>query len=141
MFPFAEYLAGLVGLQQLGGDDSWEDGAAADATARHDAGAVADTDTIAAIVTGAAAGAVSIIRLSGVDAVGVAQQVFRPAGGSRAAGTAWEPESHRVYYGRAVDAAGSTLDEVGWSRLLPTHVAPCMRQAERSTGRQLLCEL
>ncbi|KAL4457553.1 hypothetical protein ABPG75_012418 [Micractinium tetrahymenae] len=108
----AEYLAGLVGLQQLGADDGWEDATAAGTAGAADAAAVADTDTIAAIVTGAAAGAVSIIRLSGADAVPIAQQVFQPAGGGRAAGNGWEPESHRVYYGRAVDAAGATLDEV-----------------------------
>lgn len=83
----------------------------------------ADADTIAAIVTGAQQGAVSIIRLSGDDAVPIAQRVFRPAGQpakqqqaagqTAAAGAAdWEPESHRVYYGRAVDAAGAMLDEV-----------------------------
>lgn len=107
-----EYLAGLVGLQQLGGDDGWAGGAAADAAAEHAAGAAADTDTIAAIVTGAAAGAVSIIRLSGAEAVALAQQVFQPASGGGTGSAGWKPESHRVYYGRAVDAAGSTLDEV-----------------------------
>ncbi|KAL4440664.1 hypothetical protein ABPG77_000373 [Micractinium sp. CCAP 211/92] len=107
-----EYLAGLVGLQQLVGDDGWEDNAAAGTAAAHDAAAVGDTDTIAAIVTGAAAGAVSIIRLSGANAVPLAQQVFQPGSGSRAGGKMWKPESHRVYYGRAVDAAGGTLDEV-----------------------------
>lgn len=76
----------------------------------------ADGDTIAAIVTGAQQGAVSIIRLSGDDAVPIAQRVFSPAGQPakqrEAAAACWEPESHHVYYGRAVDAAGGVLDEV-----------------------------
>lgn len=72
----------------------------------------ADDDTIAAIVTGAQQGAVSIIRLSGLDAVPVAQRVFRPAVAAAAAAGGWEPESHRIYYGSAVDAAGAVLDEV-----------------------------
>lgn len=124
-----EYLAGLVGLQQL--DDGWDSWEAGAGEAHSNAG---DSDTIAAIVTGAAAGAVSIIRLSGSDAVPIAQQVFQPAratrpqqqqgeaegrrgSGAAAAGAAlWEPESHRLYYGRAVDAAGDVLDEVGRQR-------------------------
>ncbi len=124
--PFAEYLAGLVGLQQLVGDDGWDDNTAAATAAAHDAAAVGDTDTIAAIVTGAAAGAVSIIRLSGANAVPLAQQVFQPGSGSRAGGKVWKPESHQVYYGRAVDAAGGTLDEVSGHGLYccTGHVAP-----------------
>ena len=72
----------------------------------------------------------SIIRLSGPEAVPIAQRVFQPGGGARkqeqeqqqqrqlgggegaAAGAAWEPESHHVYYGRAVDGQGRVLDEV-----------------------------
>ena len=100
------------------------------AEAERDAAAGGDGDTIAAIVTGAQQGAVSIIRLSGPEAVPIAQRVFRTGGGGRkqeqqqqqqrqqgggegaAAGAAWEPESHRVYYGRAVDGQGRVLDEV-----------------------------
>lgn len=77
----------------------------------------ADSDTIVAIVTGAQQGAVSIIRMSGDLAVAIALHVFRPAG-EQPAGKAWMPESHRVYYGWAVDMYGSKLDEVGfqWER-------------------------
>jgi tRNA modification GTPase len=73
-------------------------------------------DTIAAVVTGAQSGSVSIIRLSGDDAVEVAGRVFRPAGagaGAAAAAVAsWAPESHRVYYGHAVGPEGGRIDEV-----------------------------
>ncbi|EFN58878.1 hypothetical protein CHLNCDRAFT_19706, partial [Chlorella variabilis] len=104
--------------------------------------------TIAAIVTGAAQGAVSIIRVSGADAVAIAQQVFAPYSAQRrhaaaagpaarqapAAGhpdpathaAAWQPESHRVYYGTAIDAGGTVLDEV----LLLTMLAPRSYTAE-----------
>ena len=99
----AEYLAGLVDLQQSGSNDAEED-------RERDGRATGDDDTITAIVTGAAAGAVSIIRLSGGDAVAIAQAIFRLARG--AGGADWQPESHRVYYGRAVDAGGGVLDEV-----------------------------
>ena len=95
--------------------------AAAD-TASAAASGAGDLDTIAAIVTGAAQGAVAIVRLSGEDATHVARSVFRPgpppASASPAARTPqqqpalWEPETHRVYYGHAVDAAGAPLDEV-----------------------------
>lgn len=67
----------------------------------------ADCDTIAAVVTGTQ-GAVSIIRLSGDDALQIASQMFTPPGS-----TPWTPESHRVYYGHAVDpASGERIDEV-----------------------------
>ena len=126
----------LVPAEYLGiGHNQGELGAsAADAEA-----AAADCDTIAAIVTGAAQGAVSIIRLSGIDAVPIAQQVFRPARarrqqrqpgrvdvGSPAAPAAaqepqvWEPESHRVYYGTVVDARGAVVDEASALGCLPT---------------------
>jgi len=78
-----------------------------------------DADTIAAIVTGGQQGAVSIIRLSGQEAVELASQVFVPAASS----SNWtDPaSSHRVHYGRAVDPTENrenrdherrTIDEV-----------------------------
>lgn len=106
--PLAEFFR-LTTLGQL----SDEEADAADDFAPQPS--AADGDTIAAIVTGAQQGAVSIIRLSGDDAVPIAQRVFSPAGQpakQQAAAARWEPESHRVYYGQAVDAAGGVLDEV-----------------------------
>ena len=75
-----------------------------------------DADTIAAIVTGGQQGAVSIIRLSGQEAVELASRVFVPAASS----SNWtDPaSSHRVHYGRAVDPTENrdherrTIDEV-----------------------------
>lgn len=71
-----------------------------------------DFDTIASIVTGGQQGAVSIIRLSGGSALGVAAQVFRPVGRRAAAGPPPLLESHRVYYGTVRGADGSKIDEV-----------------------------
>ena len=50
------------------------------------------------------------MRLSGPDAVAVAGRVFRPA---RTAQAPWQPRSHFVEYGLALDADGSVIDEVG----------------------------
>lgn len=55
----------------------------------------------------------AIVRLSGNDAVATAQRVFQPAGGRRQPQQQpWQPDSHRVYYGRAVGPDGAVLDEV-----------------------------
>lgn len=51
------------------------------------------------------------MRLSGPDAVAVADRVFRPAG-TRRASEQWRPRSHFVEYGLALDADGSVIDEV-----------------------------
>ncbi|GAX77543.1 hypothetical protein CEUSTIGMA_g4987.t1 [Chlamydomonas eustigma] len=69
----------------------------------------AEEDTIAAIVTGISQGSVAIIRLSGSEAVQMAARVFRPGGKFK---FNWGPESHRVYYGTAVDGEENALDEV-----------------------------
>ncbi|KAG2447372.1 hypothetical protein HYH02_007700 [Chlamydomonas schloesseri] len=68
-----------------------------------------DEDTISSIITGLSAGSVSIIRLSGTDAVPIALKAFRPGGRFR---IGWKPASHRVYYGTAVDGDENVLDEV-----------------------------
>ncbi|GIL54000.1 hypothetical protein Vafri_9551 [Volvox africanus] len=68
-----------------------------------------DEDTIASIVTGVSHGSVAIIRVSGTEAVSIASRVFRPGGRFR---FGWQPESHRVYYGTAVDGDERLLDEV-----------------------------
>jgi len=67
----------------------------------------AATPTIAAISTPPGMGGIGVVRLSGADAVTVAQRLFvRPSG---------LPlqylESHRVYYGYVVDACGERIDE------------------------------
>ena len=70
-----------------------------------------DEDTIVAIVTGGQQGAVSVIRLSGREALLVASKVFWPAGGEKREG-GWNPKTHRVYYGHAFDPRGVMIDEV-----------------------------
>lgn len=70
-----------------------------------------DADTIVAVVSGAQQGAVSIIRLSGWDSVPTAAAVFKPAGSS-SRHDEWTPESHRIYYGHAIDSTGAVIDEV-----------------------------
>ncbi len=64
------------------------------------------TDTIAAVATAKGAGGIAIVRISGPDAERILKQVFTPAS------LACEFESHKLMYGRAVDAEGGTLDEV-----------------------------
>ena len=64
-----------------------------------------DHDTIAAIATPQGEGALSIIRLSGPDALGVADRVFR--GAERIL----DVPAYTVHYGRVVDAGGRTVDE------------------------------
>jgi tRNA modification GTPase len=61
-------------------------------------------DTIAAISTASGVAAVAIVRVSGADAVQVAERVFRGRRPER-----WE--SHRLYPGRFVDPGGRVLDQ------------------------------
>ncbi|CAA7013362.1 unnamed protein product [Microthlaspi erraticum] len=72
------------------------------------------SSTIAAIVTpiGGPPGAVGIVRLSGPNAVEVAQQVFRSAKTRRKNSDSWRPRSHFVEYGVVVDSNGNVVDEV-----------------------------
>eukprot|EP00882_Tetradesmus_deserticola_P010207 GHRQ01010784.1.p1 GENE.GHRQ01010784.1~~GHRQ01010784.1.p1 ORF type:complete len:382 (+),score=102.43 GHRQ01010784.1:62-1207(+) len=83
-------------------------------TAEHSAAAVPlateGEDTIASMVTGGSrSGAVDIIRVSGSEAVQVAQRVFWPQGRFR---FSWRPQSQRIYFGTAVDGEGRVVDEV-----------------------------
>jgi len=64
------------------------------------------SDTIAAVATAKGAGGIAIVRISGSDAEKILKQVFKPAS------LTCEFISHMLMYGRAVDAEGSTLDEV-----------------------------
>jgi len=66
--------------------------------------AVSSNHTIAAVSTASGAAAISVVRMSGPDALKIAETVFRP---SR------KFESHRLYYGRIIDPAlNDTIDEV-----------------------------
>jgi tRNA modification GTPase len=65
-------------------------------------------DTIAAISTSAGEAGIGIVRLSGSEAVAILRRIFRTAARGQV-----PLESHRVYYGRAVDpSSGAPIDEV-----------------------------
>lgn len=70
---------------------------------------MSNSDTIAAIATPAGEGGISVIRISGFDAIPLADRVFRPAGtrvdALRSVG------SHTVHYGHVV-RGGRVVDEV-----------------------------
>ena len=68
--------------------------------------AIDDQDTIAAVATPAGEGAIAIIRLSGRDAVAIADRVFE--GRRRIA----EMKSHTLAHGRIRSPGGKTVDEV-----------------------------
>ena len=82
-------------------------------------------DTIAAIATSGGKGGIGIVKISGLNAFGVARAIFRPIDrGQDSNGVAlsanqdkglnaFEFESHRLYYGHIVDPEnGLLLDEV-----------------------------
>jgi tRNA modification GTPase len=73
-----------------------------------------DSCTIAAIATPAGIGGISIIRVSGPNAVPIAAVLFQPCArkpGNRFSGASFE--SHHLYYGHIVDPASNrTIDEV-----------------------------
>lgn len=63
------------------------------------------TDTIAAIATPPGEGGIGIVRLSGEDAVAIAQRVFQPRKPGKL-------RSHRLRYGHIIDPVhGNTIDE------------------------------
>ncbi len=67
-----------------------------------------ETDTIAAIATAAAGAGIGVIRISGPEALDVADRVFRPKSGN---GKVSRMDSHTIHYGYIVDE-GETIDEV-----------------------------
>jgi tRNA modification GTPase len=70
---------------------------------------MSDRDTIAAPATPPGEGALAVIRVSGPDALGVADRCFRPAG--RNAPPPSAAASHTLHYGRLV-RDGAVVDEV-----------------------------
>ncbi len=66
-------------------------------------------DTIAAIATPLGEGGLAVVRLSGPQALTVAEQCFQPVGKSSQMPAA--APSHTIHYGRIV-RAGRTVDEV-----------------------------
>jgi len=67
-----------------------------------------ENDTIAAISTAVSGAGIGIIRISGTDAVKVADRVYRSKGGRK---HLEEQESHTIHYGYIVDN-GEVVDEV-----------------------------
>ena len=66
-----------------------------------------NNDTICALAT-AQGGALSVVRISGSDAISIAASVFTPRGGKPLE----ERCSHTVVFGDVCDVQGHTLDEV-----------------------------
>lgn len=66
-------------------------------------------DTICAIITPPGTGGISVIRLSGKDAISIASRVFRKKSGKSIS----HAKSHSIHYGHIVDpSSGDVLDEV-----------------------------
>ena len=68
-----------------------------------------ELDTIAAISTPMGEGAIAIVRLSGVEAIGIADQIFRAAGRK----PLLDAKTHTIHYGHIIDPkTGETAEEV-----------------------------
>ena len=87
-----------------------------------------DTDTIAAVATPVGSGGIGIIKISGPDALKIAESVFqKPAIASEASQATGprlftELQPHRLYHGHIVDTAkGRVLDEVLLAAMLAPH--------------------
>ena len=66
-------------------------------------------DTIAAISTPMGEGAIAIVRLSGDEAVQIADRIFRSPSGKRLN----EEQSHTIHYGHLIDpTTDETVEEV-----------------------------
>ena len=68
-----------------------------------------NTDTIAAIATALSHSGIGIIRISGAEAVDVADRIYRDKKGFQAMRSM---KSHTIHYGFIVDEKGETIDEV-----------------------------
>ena len=87
-----------------------------------------DTDTIAAVATPVGSGGIGIIKISGPDALKIAESVFQKSDVAAEGALATGPfvftdlQSHRLYHGHIVDAAkGRVLDEVLLAVMLAPH--------------------
>jgi tRNA modification GTPase len=68
-----------------------------------------DFDTIAAISTPMGEGAIAIVRLSGDEAISIADRIFKGVGGKQLK----DVPSHTIHYGHIIDPAnGRTVEEV-----------------------------
>ena len=64
------------------------------------------SDTIAAVATGGAASAIGIVRISGTNALTVADNMFHTTNGVKLK----DAESRRMYYGELLDGDGGLID-------------------------------
>ena len=64
-------------------------------------------DTIAAIATATGIAGIGVVRISGPDAILIADELFRSSRGRRLV----DAESHRLYHGTVEDANGYVLDD------------------------------
>ncbi len=68
-----------------------------------------NTDTICAISTPAGTGAISVIRISGKEAISVADSIFRSAKSSKRLA---DSQSHRAHFGYIINRYEEVIDEV-----------------------------
>lgn len=86
-------------------------------------------ETIAAIATGLTDSGIGIIRISGKDAVSVGDSIFRTPSGKRLLEKA---ESHRLYYGFAVDGSDKKEEQDNWSDFIIDEVMAVVMKAPKS---------
>jgi len=83
-------------------------------------------DTIAAIATGGGLAAIGIVRVSGPDAIPVADKIFRMSGGGRLINA----ESRKMYYGQLCDSESGIRN----SELLDIGMCTISRKPHSYTG-------
>lgn len=77
-------------------------------------------ETMAAISTAAGEGAIALVRISGADAIGIADKIFR----GKQKPSAFEPQVQHL--GEVVDDSGKTIDQV----MISVHRAPASYTGE-----------
>ncbi|MCC7202092.1 MAG: tRNA uridine-5-carboxymethylaminomethyl(34) synthesis GTPase MnmE [Nitrospirae bacterium] len=78
-------------------------------------------DTICAIITPPGIGGISVIRLSGKDALNIASRVFRSKSGKSLSNA----KTHSIYYGNVVGSSLDAIDEVIVSIMKSPHSYTC----------------
>ena len=87
------------------------------------------TDTIAAIATALSESGIGIIRISGDEAIDVADRIFRSAGGRK---ILKEAESHTIHYGFIIDETKKESEDGNWKQLIVDEVMVSVMKAPRS---------
>ena len=97
------------------------------------------TDTIAAIATALSDSGIGIIRISGEEAVLVADSIFRTVGGKKKLGSV---ESHTIHYGYIADIpAGEETDCSNWKQYIIDEVMVSVMKAPRSYTMEDIVEI